>query len=69
MEAPEPLSPSAIDLFETLDIVVVVRRYLAGAVIIVEVVNDDWKGWPEMQIFPDRRSMCAYKIEVKAAWR
>ena len=41
------------------DIVVVVRRYLVEEERIVDVVNDDRKGWPEIQIFPDRCSTFA----------
>jgi hypothetical protein len=43
------------------DIVVIVRirRYLAGMARIVDVVNDNRKGWPDIQIFSDRHSTFA----------
>jgi len=32
------------------------------------IVNDDRKGWPATQIFPDRSPVCATKLDVEAEW-
>jgi len=47
------------------DIILIVKRNgLANAI----VVNDDRKGWPAIQIFPDRSPICATKLETETEW-